>query len=148
MPAKLKGRTVGKNMDSTMKYVLIAALVILLAFAFVYIYNIHNSKVERYTTEEEESSIAKVVYMYMNGCSHCREFSPVFDEYSRSSQLHGVRFEAIEHNEDGAAQYASEVVGFPTVLVVKNKNIVAKQVGNVPYNDLKQFVEQSIQKTF
>lgn len=35
----------------------------------------------------ENNGKKKVVYFYMNGCPHCDSFSPIWDDFKRSSPL-------------------------------------------------------------
>jgi thiol-disulfide isomerase/thioredoxin len=164
MPPKFKGQ---KQNESTIKYVLIAALIILLSFAFVYIYNIQkSSRVERFNIIEEEEEEGgtesgqgksgqgnsgqgksmRVIYMYSNGCPYCKTFAPVFDEYSRTSQLQNVVFETIEKNNPKSAMFMDQISGFPTVIIVdRNDTIIGSQVGSTTLMELTQFVESTTQ---
>jgi len=143
-----KASTQWTNMNSSIKYLLIFALVILLGFTLVYIYNIQRmTSLEKFATtiEEEHSnggSMMQVMYMYSENCPYCQDFSPVFEEYKRSANLPNVAFKAIEKSDPFAAKYMSQITGFPTVLVVDQAgSVIGSQVGSTSIEDLRSFVE-------
>lgn len=173
MPVKLKVKKTfsPSPMDSSIKYLLIASLVLLLGFAFVYIYNIHNSmKKEGFEGATEEEAMynvnqeevvrsksshsdfyynvgpafdnkTEVIYLYYNGCPYCVKFSPVFDSFSRSANMPNVVFKSFEKNDPNTPSFNDfSVQGYPTVVVVKDKKVVASQVGATSYDDLQEFV--------
>lgn len=66
---------------------------------------------------------AQLVFMYMNGCSWCEKFAPVWSEFETKhgtalSQA-GVKLVKYERSEPGAESHLAHVKGFPTILLVK-----------------------------
>jgi len=156
------------NMNGTVKYILIFALVVLVGFTLLYIFNIQKARgQERFIDQEQyapklmgtfpsmqqtpltssKSGKRTVVYLYSKNCPYCQDFSPVFEEYSKSSAARstGAQFASYEKSDPSAMMYMSAISGFPTVLVVdQNKQIVGTQVGSTGFSELKAFVERNV----
>ena len=64
-----------------------------------------------------------IKYFHMNGCGHCKKFSPVWDSWTPPD---GIEKKKIENNDMSEKEKALGVSGFPTVLLVdKDDNKVA-----------------------
>ena len=117
-------------------WMLIGALVILvlLAATLVYQYLVvaRASKQEGFRAKKSESfdsgsMDAKLVFIYMNGCSWCEKFKPHWDQfvatYGPSLSTKGVELVSYERNVQESKQYNDYVTGYPTVLLSKGKSV-------------------------
>ena len=137
----------GGDMNGFVKYLLIFALILLLAFSIVYIINIHkmSSKLaEKYT--DQESSAYHVVYMYSNSCPYCQDFEPIFDKFKMDNMVRSnVVFRKVEKSQPEAASLSNQITGYPTVVILdaSTGNIINSQVGKTSYEELAMFVRQN-----
>lgn len=141
---KSKGNS---NGDKFVKYILIAALVILLAFTIVYIYNIHKMavKLEKFTQVNKPK--LTVVYIYSNTCGHCTRFSPVYESLQAGDLSSEKRFNNVEleikpkiEKDSADPTYMEHVDAFPTVMLFKNGEFLKKMVGSVSKDELINFI--------
>ena len=59
-------------------------------------------------------------YFHMNGCGHCKKFSPIWDQFT--GKYNGpVELKKMERAEAGNLLEKYEVQGFPTVILVDDK---------------------------
>ena len=61
------------------------------------------------------------VYFYMNGCGHCKNFTPIWDEFcsANSSSIKTYKFEQSQVQEQITTYSIS---GFPTILLLDENN--------------------------
>lgn len=133
----------GDSSDHVVRTILMVALVVLVGFSFLYIFNITQSikKLEAFY----DVNVFRVVYIYSDYCPYCTEFSPRFETVSKNSIYHNVTFESFEKSNPFAAKYLKYVTGFPSVLVIDPQNkLVDSLVGSSTVDDLKSFVERAI----
>jgi thiol-disulfide isomerase/thioredoxin len=132
-----------KGTSDVVRYMLIGALVLLVAFTLVYVYNIHtmSSKLEKFTNSGVVKPHLKIVYLKMDGCGHCREFSVTFQSIRQSliangdiNQKYTLDIQELESKDAAAQQYindsSADIKGFPTVLVYVDGKYKRKIVGN------------------
>lgn len=145
MPARVKFPKTRFKSDNIMKYVLSAALIILIGFTIVYIYNIQKSVHQEKFTDQEDSSI-NIIYMYSESCPYCQQFNPIFNQFATSVNTNSpsITVKKIEKNDPIAAKYMKHISGYPTVIVEKNGEIVGTQVGKTSFAELKSFVESHV----
>jgi thioredoxin 1 len=75
-------------------------------------------------------------------CGPCQSLSPILNEVA--SELPSVKFCKV--NIDKSTAYASKfgVRSIPLILIFKNGEIVGRQLGVLPKEQLKEFIEKSI----
>ena len=75
-------------------------------------------------------------------CGPCKMVAPVIEDVAK--ELAGVDFVKVnvDQSRDYAAQYG--VRNIPTLLLFKNGELVAKQVGALNRQKLKEFIEQAV----
>ena len=137
------------------KYLLIGALVLLVAFTIVYVYNIHqmSNKLEKFTDTTNKRKL-EVIYIYKESCFHCKEFSKTWSEVSakinnnpKLNQDFTIVIDSWEiSNPKIPVQYSSEVDAFPTVLVIVDGTTVSKITGNLPEDNVISLVHSSANK--
>ena len=93
-------------------YLFIFVLVCISAF-IIGKYVLHNR--EGMDLPSDKSSI---VYCYMNGCGHCKDFNPIWDQFMNGSKLQTLNYAKVEASEDSGFMEEMGVQGFPTVIAV------------------------------
>ena len=63
----------------------------------------------------------KLVYFYMNGCGHCKNFTPIWDEFcsANSTTIKTYKFEQSQAQEQIRSYNIS---GFPSILLLNENN--------------------------
>lgn len=142
-----------KSMNDIVRYLLIGALILLVAFTLVYVYNIHtmSSKLEKFTQSGNPVSKPRleIVFLRMNGCGHCSEFAVTFQGVKQHliadpniNSKFTLDLKEIEQSEEGAAKYmnGTNVTGFPTLLVYIDDKYIRKIVGNNNEASVMEFI--------
>jgi len=130
-----KSSSLPQSTSPMIRYVLIFALVILLGFAIMYVYNIQKSVKEKF-----EEAKYTVTYIYRDGCPWCDKFNPVWDSWANAnSGKYNVRKLSTDEAQDKIAAY--NITGYPTVIIeAQGKGLVSKKVGYCDYSNLDAFV--------
>lgn len=83
-----------------------------------------------------------VVDLWAPWCGPCKMVAPVIEDVAK--ELADVDFVKVnvDQSRDYAAQYG--VRNIPTLLLFKNGELVAKQVGALNRQKLKEFIEQAV----
>ncbi len=63
----------------------------------------------------------KVHYYFMDGCGHCENFSPIWDEFV-SSYKGDVKFQKINMKDAEEDMKKYNIEGFPTVVMIDDKD--------------------------
>jgi thioredoxin-like negative regulator of GroEL len=83
----------------------------------------------------------ELVYFHMNGCGHCKRFSPIWDEFS--SKYNGeLKLKKLERKEAGDLLQKYEVKGFPTVLMLDEQGNKKEFQGDRSVTGLESFITQ------
>lgn len=79
--------------------------------------NFENANVDSMNKDNSK----KLVYFYMNGCGHCKNFTPTWDEFcsANSSSIKTYKFEQAQVKEQISSYSIS---GFPTILLLDENN--------------------------
>jgi thiol-disulfide isomerase/thioredoxin len=103
-------------------------LALVLVFLYIIVYYVLPSKMlfkENFENANVDSmkndSSTKLVYFYMNGCGHCNNFTPIWDEFcsANSSSIKTYKFEQSQVQEQISSYSIS---GFPTILLLDENN--------------------------
>ena len=140
-PAPSK-KILGTLESPMMKYIMIGILVILLAFALAYVFNIQKMVADSESFSNSDTPSFQVVYIYSDSCGYCTKFTPTFNQFAAVQQSNTkLRVLSYERSDPEAAQYMKNVNAFPTVLVLDNVgNLVTSQTGNMSFAALQAFV--------
>lgn len=125
----------GRHINQLITVLLVAALLVLLAYTF-HLLMVQSQKKEGY----EDKPIYYLVYIYSASCPHCKTFTPVFDACASEMGSEDVKFVKYEASQDSAKQYLDMVHGFPTVLLFENDTYKADLIGNQDKAKLVEFV--------
>lgn len=79
--------------------------------------NFENANVDSMLSDNSK----KLVYFYMNGCGHCKNFTPTWDQFcsANSSSIKTYKFEQAQVREK-ITEY--NISGFPTILLLDENN--------------------------
>lgn len=90
-----------------------------------------------------KSKIPVVVDNWAEWCGPCRMFSPIFDELSKDYDGK-VKFTKlnVDDNQNIAAKY--NIMSIPTTLLFSKGQVKAMQVGAVPKEALKRWIDKNL----
>ena len=81
----------------------------------------------------------ELVYFYMDGCGHCKKFSPVWDQFSASYNGNlNIRKVERSNASDELNQY--QIQGFPTVLLLDGNGGKKEFQGDRTIQGLNDFI--------
>lgn len=79
-------------------------------------------------------------YFHMNGCGHCKKFSPTWDQFA--SKYNGnVQLKKLERAEAGGLLEKYEIQGFPSIILVDDKGQKKEFNGDRTVSGLESFVQ-------
>tara|TARA_Y100000813_G_scaffold193779_1_gene173434 strand:- start:696 stop:1112 length:417 start_codon:yes stop_codon:yes gene_type:complete len=79
-------------------------------------------------------------YFHMNGCGHCKKFSPTWDQFA--SKYNGnVQLKKLERAEAGGLLEKYEIQGFPSIILVDDKGQKKEFNGDRTVSALESFVQ-------
>lgn len=94
--------------------------------------------------EEEVLKSDKPVFVdfWAQWCGPCKMIGPIVEELA--DEMENVKFVKvdIDQNQEYAAKYG--VMSIPNMLIFKDGNIVNRQIGALPKNELKAFIENNL----
>ena len=83
----------------------------------------------------------ELVYFHMNGCGHCKRFTPVWNNFSQKYNGE-LKLKKLESKEAGDLLQKYEVKGFPTVLLIDEQGNKKEFKGDRSIQGLESFVNQ------
>tara|TARA_A100001015_G_scaffold317259_1_gene433770 strand:- start:1360 stop:1776 length:417 start_codon:yes stop_codon:yes gene_type:complete len=110
-----------------------------LLFALRYIYNTFLYSYFRAFNLEGFGQPKELVYYYMNGCGHCKKFSPVWDQFS-SSYSGNLNVRKVERNDAGDELNQYQIQGFPTILLLDGNGGKKEFQGDRTIQGLNDFI--------
>jgi thioredoxin 1 len=105
-----------------------------------FVMEVNDSNFEK---EVLNSSLPVFVDFWAPWCGPCRMVSPVVDEVAKEMS-EKVKF--VKVNVDESPETASKygVMSIPTLLLIKNKEVVAQQIGAIPKPMIKNMIEKAL----
>ncbi|MES2444633.1 MAG: thioredoxin [Pseudomonadota bacterium] len=84
-----------------------------------------------------------LVDFYAEWCGPCKQMAPALDELAEemADQVTIVKIDA-EDSPEAPTRYG--IRGFPTLLIFKNGEVAAKQMGAMRKSQLKQWIESAL----
>ncbi len=98
-------------------------------------------KVNQSQFDEVRKSKAAVVDFSATWCGPCQMLAPILDELS--GEVDSVDFYNVDVDENPDLAREFRIMNIPAVVALKDGQIVGQQIGFVPKEDLKNFVEGS-----
>jgi len=104
----------------------IASILFIVALLIIIVYYFNKDIFTNMNVENfENDGKKKVVYFYMDGCPHCVSFSPIWDEFKKTSPLATHK---IESTDAGTMMSKYKISGFPTILLLDENNNKLKEL--------------------
>ena len=88
---------------------------------------------------ENFSNPKKLVYFHMNGCGHCKKFTPEWDKFA-SSYDGPLEIKKVERNEAGDDLEKYKIQGFPSILLIDGQDNTKEFDGDRTSSCLEKFV--------
>jgi|UniRef100_A0A6C0CD13 thiol-disulfide isomerase/thioredoxin len=116
---------ISKFVKKPINLIYLAIVLVLLYVIVYYVLPSNNLFKENFENTNVDSmnndNSTKLVYFYMNGCGHCNNFTPIWDEFcsANSSSIKTYKFEQSQVQEQIASYSIS---GFPTILLLDENN--------------------------
>lgn len=106
-------------------------------------HNIVSLTDENFKTTISESTLPFLVDFWADWCGPCKMVAPILDELAQEyhQQLRIGKLN-IDQNPHTAPQYG--IRGIPTLLIFKNGEVIATQVGALSKTQLKQFIDSHL----
>ena len=125
-----------KKMSSFQQFVV--AAIIIVSIRYVLKTLIYTNNLYRYLEGLENPTNA--IYFFMNGCGHCKNFTPVWEEFSNNYKgpVQLKKMERLEAGDDLLKKY--KVEGFPTVVKIDEKGNYETFNGERTIDGLKKFI--------
>lgn len=98
-------------------------------------------KVDQSQFDEVRKSKAAVVDFSATWCGPCQMLAPILDELS--GEVDSVDFYNVDVDENPDLAREFRIMNIPAVVALKDGQIVGQQIGFVPKEDLKNFLEGS-----
>lgn len=98
-------------------------------------------KVDQSQFDEVRKSKTAVVDFSATWCGPCQMLAPILDELS--GEVDSVDFYNVDVDENPDLAREFRIMNIPAVVALKDGQIVGQQIGFVPKEDLKNFVEGS-----
>ena len=98
---------------------------------------------ENFEKEIKNSNLPCIVDFYADWCGPCKTLGPIFEEVSKeyAGKCNFFKLNVDEANS-AAAKYA--VMSIPTMIIFVNGNKKASQIGALPEDMLKDFINKNI----
>ena len=98
-----------------------------------------------FDAEVLKSETPVLVDFWAPWCMPCRILSPILDKLAPIFDGK-VKFVKINTDENANIPRQYDILGIPTVIIFDKGSVVDKQVGVLPPDQLKKFIESSLEK--
>lgn len=102
---------------------------------------IENVTDQNFSDVVENKDQLVIVDFWASWCGPCKMLGPIFEEVS--NEINDVTFAKLNVDENPASAAKYRVGSIPTILAIKNGQVVDTMVGFKPKADIKKFVEKN-----
>ncbi len=95
---------------------------------------------ENFEKEVLKEENLTLVDFYAKWCSPCKLLSPIVDEFSQNTDIKVCKADVDVLGKETAML---GIMGVPTLVLFKNGEVVAKQVGFINEDELREFVDSN-----
>lgn len=95
-----------------------------------------------FENEVINSDVPLLVDFWATWCGPCKMIAPSLDELSE--EMPNVKFVKIDIDKNSGYAGQLGIMSIPTLLIYKNGEVVGKQVGAMPKDSIKNFIESFI----
>ncbi|HAH71347.1 MAG: thioredoxin [Succinatimonas sp.] len=95
-----------------------------------------------FENEVINSDVPVLVDFWATWCGPCKMIAPSLDELSE--EMPNVKFVKIDIDKNSGYAGQLGIMSIPTLLIYKNGEVVGKQVGAMPKDSIKNFIESFI----
>ncbi len=96
-----------------------------------------------FENEVVKSKVPVVIDVWATWCGPCRMYSPIIDEASKDFDGK-IKFVKIDADENQGIVNKYNIQSIPTTLLIKDGKLKAMQVGAVPKETLKKWIEKNL----
>lgn len=89
-----------------------------------------------------KSDIPVLVDFWATWCGPCKMIAPSLEELSE--EMPNVKFVKVDIDKNGVYAAQLGIMSIPTLLIYKNGEVVGKQIGAMPKDAIKSFIESFI----
>jgi len=115
------------------------AIVIMLVIRYLLHLVIYSNYLSSYL--ENFGNPKELVYFHMNGCGHCKRFTPIWDQFSEKYNGE-IKLKKLERNEAGDMLDKYAIQGFPTILLLDEQGNKKVFEGDRSISGLESFINQ------
>jgi thioredoxin 1 len=105
--------------------------------------DIHATTDDSFESDVIESSIPVIVDFWAQWCGPCKTLGPIFEDVSKK-YTDKVKFVKIDVDSNPSTAPKFGVRGIPTLILFKDGQVKATQVGLLSKTDLMQFIDGNI----
>ena len=96
---------------------------------------------ESYGAVVEDSSVPVLLDLWAPWCGPCRMVSPALEHLARE-RAGELKLVKVNVDESPSVSRRFDVMGIPTLIVMRNGDVLARQTGAAPEHDLRTWLEQ------
>ena len=117
------------------QFLIVTAVILLIRYLLHFL--IYSNHLTSYL--ETFGNPKSMIYFHMNGCGHCKKFTPTWDNFSSKyvGPLKLMKYEQKEAGKEMLEKY--EIQGFPTVILVDDKGDFKTYEGDRTISGLESF---------